>query len=55
MELAVLERLKTMSQFFSIDIKLVLLKLASNNDMHKFLNVFECRPDPTTNCGVSCS
>ena len=32
----------------------ILLILAGNEDMHKSLDEFEFRPDPTTNLGVSC-
>ena len=30
------------------------LILAGNKDMHKSLDEFEFRPDPTTECGVTC-
>ena len=32
----------------------ILLILAGNGDMHKILDVFEFRPDRTTDYGVSC-
>ena len=55
MELAALERLKNRSHhFFSVAIDPILSKLAGNEDMHNILNEFEFRPDPTTDCGVSC-
>ena len=33
---------------------MILLILASNEDMHKSLSGLEFRPDPTTDYGVSC-
>ena len=32
----------------------ILFILAGNEDMHKSLDEFELRPDPTTDYGVSC-
>ena len=59
-ELAALERqkknphilimAKTMSLFFDP----IFFILAGNKNIHKCLNEFEFRPDPTTDYGVSC-
>ena len=40
--------------FFSAVFHPFLLILAGNDDMHESSDVFEFRPDWTTNCGVSC-
>ena len=32
----------------------ILFILAGNDDMHESWEEFEIRPDPTTDCGVSC-
>ena len=32
----------------------ILFILAGNDDMHESSEEFEIRPDPTTDCGVSC-
>ena len=32
----------------------ILFILAGNNDMHESSEELEIRPDPTTDCGVSC-
>ena len=34
--------------------KTVVFILAGNDDMHESSKEFEIRPDPTTDCGVSC-
>ena len=55
-ELAALERLKKsnilimekMTSHFSAIFHLILLILAGNEDMHRSLDEFEIRPDPTT-------
>ena len=52
-ELAALERLKkshrrVMDHIFSSIFHLILSILAGNEDMHKSLDEFEIRPDPTT-------
>ena len=56
-ELAALERLKKShrlimekitSSHFSAIFQLILFILAGKEDMHKSLNAFEIRPDPTT-------
>ena len=65
-ELPVLQRLKkshrlvmgkmTSSLFaiFSAVFYPILFILAGNDDMHKSSEEFEIKPDPTTDCGVSC-
>ena len=40
--------------FFSADFYPILFILAGNDDMHESSEEFEIRPDPTTDCGVSC-
>ena len=40
--------------FFSAVFYPILCILAGNDDMHESLEEFEIRPDPTTDCGVSC-
>ena len=40
--------------FFSAVFYPILFILAGNDDMHESLEEFEIRPDPTTDCGVSC-
>ena len=40
--------------FFSAVSHPFLFILAGNDDMHESLKEFEIRPDPTTDCGVSC-
>ena len=52
MELAALERRKKFP--FSAVFDRILFILAGNEDMHKSLDEFEFRPDPTTDYGVSC-
>ena len=55
MELAALEHLKNRRHhFFSVAIDPILFILAGNEDMHKSLDEFEFRTDPTTDYGVSC-
>ena len=39
---------------FSIVFDWIFLILAGNDDIHKNLDEFEIRPDPTTDDGVSC-
>ena len=45
---------KTVSPFFSIVFHPTLFILADKNDMHENSEEFEIRPDPTTDCRVSC-
>ena len=45
------KRVATFSQLFFY---LILFILAGNDDMHESLEEFEIRPDPTTDCKVSC-
>ena len=45
---------KTTSSHFSVVFDRILFILAGNEDMHKSLDEFEFRPDPTTDYGVSC-
>ena len=45
---------KRACHFFSAVFYLILFILAGNDDMHKSSEEFEIRPDPTTDCGVSC-
>ena len=40
--------------FFSAVFCPILFILAGNDDMHVSSEEFEIRPDPTTDCGVSC-
>ena len=40
--------------FFSAVFYPILFILAGNDDMHESSEEFEIRPDPTTDCGVSC-
>ena len=40
--------------FFSAVFNLILFILAGNDDMHESLEEFDIRPDPTTDCRVSC-
>ena len=40
--------------FFSAVFNSILFILAGNDDMHESSEEFEIRPDPTTDCGVSC-
>ena len=52
-ELAALERLKKLimekcNRIFSAIFHLILFILTGNGDMHKSLDEFEIRPDPTT-------
>ena len=59
MELAALEHRKKFpytynGENFSDVIDRILFILAGNEDMHKSLDEFEFRPDPTTDYGVSC-
>ena len=55
MKLAVLERLKNRRHhLFSVAIDPILFKLAGYEDRHNILIEFECRPDLTTDYGVSC-
>ena len=54
-ELAALERLKNRCHHvISVDIDPIFFKLAGNKNMHNIMNVFEFRPDRTTDYGVSC-
>ena len=61
-ELAALERRKKIPidfphfhyHIFSTVFDRILFMLAGNKDMHKSLDEFEFRPDPTTDYGVSC-
>ena len=63
-ELAALERRKKIPidlkwgklrhHIFSAVFDQILFILAGNEDMHKSLDEFEFRPDPTTDYGVSC-
>ena len=62
-ELAALERRKKFPDLqwgklchhiFSAVFDRILFILAGNEDMHKSLEGFEFRPDPTTDYGVSC-
>ena len=39
---------------FSAVINRILFILVGNNDIHKSLDEFEIRPDPTKDYGVSC-
>ena len=39
---------------FSVVFHPILFILAGNDDMHDSSEEFEIRPDPTTDCGVSC-
>ena len=41
-------------RFFSAVFYPILFILAGNDDMHESSEEFEIRPDPTTDCGVSC-
>ena len=45
---------KTVLPLFSAVLYPILFILAGNDDMHESLEEFEIRPDPTTDCGVSC-
>ena len=45
---------KTTSSHFSVVFDRIIFILAGNEDMHKSLDEFEFRPDPTTDYGVSC-
>ena len=45
---------KRCCHFFSAVFYPILFILASNDDMHESLEEFKIRPDPTTDCGVSC-
>ena len=40
--------------FFSAVFYPILFILAGNDDIHESSEEFEIRPDPTTDCGVSC-
>ena len=40
--------------FFSAVFYPIVFILAGNDDMHESSEEFEIRPDPTTDCGVSC-
>ena len=40
--------------FFSVVFYPINFILADNDDMHESLEELEIRPDPTTDCGVSC-
>ena len=54
-ELAVLEHLKKQClAFVLVAIDLILFKLEDNEEMHNILDVFEFRPDWTTDNRVSC-
>ena len=53
--LAAFERLNNWSHhLISVDIDLILFKLAGNKDMHNIMDEFEFRPDRSTQYGVSC-
>ena len=45
---------KWCGHFFSAVFYPILFILTGNDDMHESLEEFELRPDPTTECGVSC-
>ena len=45
---------KTVLPFFSAVFYPILFILAGNDDMHESLEEFKIRPDPTTDCRVSC-
>ena len=45
---------KTVSNFFSVVLDGILFILTGNYDIHKSLDEFEIRPDPTTDHRVSC-
>ena len=45
---------KTALQLFLSCFDLILFILAGNKDMHKILKKFEIRPDPITDCRLSC-
>ena len=45
---------KQCCHFFSAVFYPILFILAGNDDMHESSEEFEFRPDPTTDCGVSC-
>ena len=45
---------KTVLPLFSAVFYPILFILAGNDDMHESSEEFEIRPDPTTDCGVSC-
>ena len=65
MELSALQRLKNTPidlkcerrclHFVSAVFDRILFILAGNEDMHKSLDEFEFRPDPTIDLGVSCA
>ena len=40
--------------FFSAVFNPILFILAGNDDMHESLEEFDIRPEPTTDCRVSC-
>ena len=50
----VITKKKRCCHFFSADFYPILFILAGNDDMHESSEEFEIRPDPTTDCGVSC-
>ena len=43
------------NDLFSVVFDPILFILAGNEEMHKVSDEFECRPDQTTDYGVSCS
>ena len=45
---------KTMLPLFLSCFYPILFILAGDDDMHESLEEFEIRPDPPTDCGVSC-
>ena len=45
---------KRCCHFFSTVFYPILFIRAGNDDMHESSEEFEIRPDPTTDCGVSC-
>ena len=45
---------KTVLPLFSAVLYQILFVLAGNDDMHESWEECEIRPDPTTDCGVSC-
>ena len=54
-ELPALERLKDRCYHFFLSVfHPILFILTGNDDMHESSKEFEIRPDPTTDCRVSC-
>ena len=48
------QKRKRCRRFLSIVIDPISIKLVDYKDIHKILDEFEFRSDPTTYCGVSC-